>query len=312
MPVEEEVMRSTILVVCLTAAVGAAIGQAPPARQPVTIPRVWDDRAVASLEVPLADPRSNLKHITADLYYRMPVRRVLKSYPVYHPKFEPVIDGKPYREWLEAQKPQEILTELSALTTESDWSTKGTTLGKDVFEAAIDDDSDPFGAIVRLQDVRDPEWYEHVGVPYADDGLVPFVRYIVTDRGVRVGNLSCAMCHTRVLKREGAPTLVLQGGPGNFPFDKAIAWLIADQLKATPATALADQRAFIRMLFGTPWLTPDPITTAMEYPLESVMATYDAIPPGALARHGTSLLSPAQVPDLIGVQERHYLDHTGL
>src|SRR5262249_5561019 len=37
-----------------------------------------------------------------------------------------------------------------------------------------------------------------------------------------------------------------------------------------------------------------------------------AIPPGLAARTGTSPFYPAQVPDLIGVKDRHYLDHTGL
>jgi hypothetical protein len=37
-----------------------------------------------------------------------------------------------------------------------------------------------------------------------------------------------------------------------------------------------------------------------------------AIPPGVQARHGTGLQIPAQIPDLIGVRDRRYLDHTGL
>ena len=36
------------------------------------------------------------------------------------------------------------------------------------------------------------------------------------------------------------------------------------------------------------------------------------IPPGVIARHGTSILYPTQVPDLIGVKDRRYLDRTGL
>ena len=42
------------------------------------------------------------------------------------------------------------------------------------------------------------------------------------------------------------------------------------------------------------------------------MALHQAIPPGVMARHGTSPLVPVKVPDLIGVRERHYLDATGL
>src|SRR5262249_53513334 len=33
---------------------------------------------------------------------------------------------------------------------------------------------------------------------------------------------------------------------------------------------------------------------------------------GVMARHRTSIFSPVQVPDLIGVKERKYLDRTGL
>jgi hypothetical protein len=278
----------------------------------VTIPRTWDDRAIEASELPLADPRSNRKHVPADFYYRMPVRRVLKSYPIYHPKFEPTMDGKPYREWLESQKPQEILTDFSTLRTEADWRSRGAILGRDVFEAPLGVDADDFGTIVRLQDVRNPAWYEAVGVPLADDGIMPFARYVVTEQGVRVGNLSCAMCHTRVLKRDGAPTMVLQGGPGNFPFDRVIAVLLEDAAKSDPAKTLAEQRAGFTLLFAAPWLSPDPISPAIDYPLDQVIAAYAAIPGGALARHGTSVLSPAQVPDLVGVSERRYLDRTGL
>jgi len=46
--------------------------------------------------------------------------------------------------------------------------------------------------------------------------------------------------------------------------------------------------------------------------LAEILSTYDAIPPGVLARHGTSIFSPVQVPDLIGIKDRRYLDRTGL
>jgi len=36
------------------------------------------------------------------------------------------------------------------------------------------------------------------------------------------------------------------------------------------------------------------------------------MPLGVVARHGTSLFTPVQIPDLIGIRERRYLDHTGL
>jgi hypothetical protein len=42
-----------------------------------------------------------------------------------------------------------------------------------------------------------------------------------------------------------------------------------------------------------------------------VVATRE-VTPGVIARHGTSPFAPSQIPDLTGVKDRAYLDHTGL
>jgi hypothetical protein len=49
------------------------------------IPKTWDEEALADLEVPLVDPDYSPKDISADDYYRFPVRPIYKSYPKYHP-----------------------------------------------------------------------------------------------------------------------------------------------------------------------------------------------------------------------------------
>src|SRR5499426_4310094 len=49
------------------------------------IPKTWDDQEMASLEVPLADPSGSPAHVSAEYYYRIPVRKIYKSYPVYAP-----------------------------------------------------------------------------------------------------------------------------------------------------------------------------------------------------------------------------------
>ncbi len=46
--------------------------------------------------------------------------------------------------------------------------------------------------------------------------------------------------------------------------------------------------------------------------LETLASAHDAIPPGVLARHRSSTAIPPQIPDLIGVKDRRYLDRTGL
>ena len=65
------------------------------------------------------------------------------------------------------------------------------------------------------------------------------------------------------------------------------------------------------MFYAAPWLGPDsfPPTT---FSWQEIVARHAAIPPGVMARHGTTPLVPARVPDLIGIEERRYLDATGL
>jgi hypothetical protein len=64
---------------------------------------------------------------------------------------------------------------------------------------------------------------------------------------------------------------------------------------------------------GAAWLGPnDPAKLLEQLTDAEIEAAVAHPPPGVIARHGTSYMSPAQVPDLIGVKDRRYLDHTGL
>ena len=67
-----------------------------------------------------------------------------------------------------------------------------------------------------------------------------------------------------------------------------------------------------RSLYAAPWLTPDPLLYLDRMSGSEIAASHGAIPPGVQARHGTSAFYPAQVPGLVGIKDRHYLDHTGL
>src|SRR5687768_5306378 len=67
-----------------THAAGASVDRLTP-----TIPKVWEDGVIASLELPLVEPAYSPKHVTADYYYKIPVRPIYRSYPVYHPDREP-------------------------------------------------------------------------------------------------------------------------------------------------------------------------------------------------------------------------------
>src|SRR6185369_7120816 len=77
-------------------------------------PKVWDDEEMADLELPLADAANSPKHVSADYYYRIPVRPIYKSYPVYAPGKEP----QGYQAWLKQQQPEVITFDASKLKTE--------------------------------------------------------------------------------------------------------------------------------------------------------------------------------------------------
>src|SRR6266849_1445045 len=84
------------------------------------IPKTWEDSEIAALELPLADPVGSPKHISADYYYRIPVRPIYKSYPIYAPGKEP----PGYLERLGKLEPQ-ITFDAGKLRTEQDWIRAG-------------------------------------------------------------------------------------------------------------------------------------------------------------------------------------------
>jgi len=253
------------------------------------ISRVWDDKEMASLELPLAQAAASPRPISADYYYQIPVRPIYKSYPVYALGKEPA----GYLDSLKQQEPEPAF-DPSILRTGADWIKAGEV----AFEAPVF-----YDAVVKASHVQDPTWYEQIGVQVAKDGTLPYFRYVIRQKGkIELGTVSCAMCHTRVMP-DGS---TIKGAQGNFPFDRAAVF------KASQNLTLERLRDIQRSLFGAPWIKPDPQEGLDQRSVADVAEWHSAIPPGVIARQGTSPLYPAQVPDLIGVRERKYLDHTGL
>ena len=89
-------------------------------RVPVAIPRTWDDKAVASLQVPLAVADASPVQIPSTYYYGIPVRPIYRSYAVYHPDKEPA----GYIDWLKRQEPQ-VTVDPARLKTPADWIAAG-------------------------------------------------------------------------------------------------------------------------------------------------------------------------------------------
>jgi hypothetical protein len=258
------------------------------------VPKTWDDAALAKLEIPLAETAATAKHVSADYYYKMPVRPIYKTYPIYAPGHEP----HGYLDWMRRQDPVILWDDKGHspdLATEADWIKAGSL----VFDAPV-----VFGlaAGYTLEEVRDPSWYRDAGVPVTKDGIMPFFEYAIREKGkIEIAAFGCGTCHTRVMPAGAA----LKGPQGNFPVDRTF----SAAFRRIPVEIL---RGIVHTDYGAPWQKPDPTSGVEKLSQDEIALRLDAIPPGVDARFGTGLDSPPQIPDLIGVKDRHYLDHTGL
>jgi hypothetical protein len=292
-------MRSiTAILFCIAASL-IALAQSRPVQPLPQIPKTFDDRELATLEVPLAVKSASPKQLPSEEYYSLTVAPVYKAYPVYHPSQEPVgyIDG------LKQQEPQ-VVFDAAELQSAEEWIRAGELVfDKPTFFTPINAEPDK-------EAVRNPRWYEKTGTPVLRDGTLPFFKYVIREKGkIEIGSFSCGSCHTRVMPDGG----VLKGAQGNFPFDRAVAWStrgLVDIPNGPDRLTLA--RMGERILYEAPWVQSGNDQQVGQLSLEAIASLHEAIPAGVMARHGTSPLFPAKVPDLIGIQERRYLDATGL
>jgi hypothetical protein len=274
--------------------------QKPDAAYKPVIPKTWDEEALADLEVPLADPSRSPKDISAEDYYRIPVRPIYKSYPKYHPDKEP----HGYREWLKRREPVVLWNDGAhrpRLVTEADWIKAG----EIVFNAPV---------LFGLQTSSPEEsraFIAKTGDLYDKDGISPFATYVIRERGkLEIGEVSCAECHNRLMP-DGT---VIVGAQGNRPIEQVAYLGLADDAgKAEDKEKfLTEARQAQRISFAAPWLRPDPNARLEQFSAAEIEAVHFAIPAGVFARQGTSPFSPAKLPDLIGIKERRYLDASGL
>ncbi len=257
----------------------------------VDIPRIWTDEAMHNWELPNANPEYSAQPVSEAYYYSLPERVIYKSYPVYHPDYEP--EG--YWEWLHEQE-AEIVFDDKKLSTEADWIKAG--------EILFDYPIDTLGAVINAKYVRDKDFYDATGMPITKDGIMPFVQWVVAGKGkVFLGNLSCAMCHTRVMPDGN----LLKGAQGNWPGDKAFAYVLEKD-----GVSEHGIKSITEALFGSPFVKGDPHGELLNSSKKEILDAYWAVPEGAFGRQGTSILYPPQAPNLIGVKDRKYLDHGGL
>ena len=259
------------------------------------IPLVWDEAAMATLEVPLPSPEHSPQHVDAQYYYAMTPRQVYRSYPVYHPDQEP--EG--YLDYLRTLEP-EVVFDASTLVTKEDWIRAG---------ELVFHEGDSYRPVDDAGHRENLELLRSGVLPVDENGKALLSRYFVRENGeVEVGTNSCALCHMRVLD-DGT---IIVGGPGTVPLGQ----LVASGRQNAPAAARrpfrSEEQTGHYRRYGAPWIDPDPGKLLEGKSFDEVTRIIAANVPGVQARERASALTGIRVPDLIGIEDRKYLDATGL
>jgi hypothetical protein len=261
------------------------------------IPKTWDIAEIAKITLPRADPSTLVIPVSEDYYYKIPVMKVYKSYPV---RLLDSASNKRYIDSLKTLEPVNVFQEPPQ--SEQDLIR----LGEAVFHAPLETFlyKDTFLGIIN-KDIKDSE------IPVAN-GIFPYYNYIIDDSSkVRLGVFSCAMCHTRVMKGG----LTVKGAQGTFPLDRQNGFDAESSLKIVSKVHLKDFTDRLRMpikaLQRAPWISHPSQLELDTINALRIIAYLKAIPPGVAIRHGTNFNQPVSIPDLIGIKDRKYLDMTG-
>ena len=259
------------------------------------IPKVWDDDAIATLEVPSPQTGFTPRHVPSSYYYQIPVRPIYRSYPVYRPGKEP----SGYKDWLRTREPEIAFSEATLQTPEDCEKA-----GELVFQYPI----------IFTTDDLSPEVVTRSGDLFDRNDVSPFERYVVRKKGsVERGFSACADCHTRVM----ADGSVIVGAQGNRPLDRIVGTDMRMRLERAKTekerqTLLRSSRKTWQQELWTPWVHDGPLSRMLNLPLETMAAMHEAIPSGVFARQRSSIYYPPAISDLIGLKDIRYLDRTGL
>jgi len=265
--------------------------------QSSTVPKVWDDRDVASFRLPLAGLGAPPKLISEREYYALPEVN-LKTYPVYTPDKEPA----GYIEWLQQRDP-EPLVDVSKLKTDADWIAAGREVfyGRELPRFTGSEDN--------LKLIRDPQVIAAYGLQKTPEGVLLGLRYVVRAKGkVELGTDTCAMCHVRV-----QPDGKVIEGPANVhtPFGPLMGDLTRRYAAISPQFLEDRRRKQMREDYRVPFLKDDPNLPVADLPAEEIARLYDSNPLGVHARTNTSLIYPVKIANLIGLGDMKYFDRTG-
>jgi mono/diheme cytochrome c family protein len=259
-------------------------------------PRAWNDRSLSDWATPVAGLNVRPGHYSEQEYYSAPIGEFVRTYPVYFPGREP--DG--YWDTLRNARPEPLIT--SEPRTTSDWIKEGQRVFHEL-DIPYLRSYDP----KLVQIVRSAEAYERLGGHPQKDGSVFALRWVPTAKGLALSIQDCASCHSRVMPDgkilDGAPVSGSEPGDGVFG-----SFVSHDSPGFLEFFSPGETPAMVAWRFwAAPWV-PNDINENLKSP--NVNPRDFGFVSGIVPRFNSSPYYPTKVPDLIGMKDRKYIDHT--
>jgi len=279
------------------AALGAAFGQ--PGAMRVQPPRFWNDRDLAEWATPVARLNVRPGHYSEKEYYSAPIGEYVRTYPVYFPGQEP--EG--YWEMIRDKKPEPLIR--PGARSREQWLTEGRRIFHEL-DLPYLRNYDP--KLIAL--VRSAEQFNKVGGHPQKDGTILGLRWVPTSTGLALSQQDCAACHSRAMPDgvivDGAPAPGADSGSAIPVMAKFVTHDSASFLEFFSPGETTKQVAW--RWWAVPWVTGD-INDSLKSSDVS-QSDFVGLGRGVLPRFNGSPFYPTKTPDLIGLKDRKYIDHT--
>jgi mono/diheme cytochrome c family protein len=282
-------MQTRFLVLWAVMLVGLS-AQAP---STVQAPRFWNDRELADWATPVVGVNARPGHFSEKEYYAAPDAEWVRTYTVYYPGREPA----GYWNMIRAKKPEPLITR--GPRSAAAWVADGRRAFEEMDVPAFRS-TDP--ALIAV--VRSAAEFPKRGGHAQKDGRVHGLRWVPTSTGLALSITDCATCHSRWMP-DGS---LLAGAPFNDPGDAVLGELV---VKGTAAFFTGDSPAQTNWRsFGVPWIKSDVHEKLKTMTEQEQTDLFLSAPPGTFARFNGSPFFLTKVPDLIGLKDRKFIDHT--
>jgi hypothetical protein len=261
--------------------------------------RFWNDHDLAEWATPVAGLNIRPGHYSEKEYYAAPVGEFVRTYPVYFPGREP--EG--YWEMIRNAKPEPLIT--PGPRSRANWLKEGQRIFHELDLPYIRNYDSKL-----MEIVRSPDQFKKLGGHPQKDGTVLLLRWVPTSKGLALGFQDCAACHSRLMPdatiADGAPAAGSDPGDAIAVVGKYVTHDVPSFVEFFSPGETAKMVAW--RWFGVPWIRED-LNEMVKSP-ELSGRDFVGLTRGIFARFNGSPFYPTKAPDLIGLKDRRYIDHT--